>query len=386
MGYVWKHIFRKPLAALAVLCFGAVITLSLCGLQKAQADALVQYQEVVRNVKVDCRVTNLTGSQSENLHIFPALYSQFLDSGTPLGALVENVQIKATTDITWNGETYTLVGLNATQADRNLLQENGCTIFWNEGLGEWIFSGDEAVCLVSVELEKELKKAELDVFPLRLEAGIPQFQDYDGELVLAGTYQGSNNRCIYCPWDTYVAMAKAVGCGEEANALSATLRDNNRLSQLREEASRYLAQPDPNAAGLDMVGEYYLALDINDYQLTQAKTNLENSMTVIRIGTALVLALSAGAGAFVGFLIIRNRKREIVLMRIVGTRDGRIFGSFALEQLLCVVLGVLLGGAAFLWQPLGQLLLFVVIYALGLTLALLVFLRKNLMATMKEDE
>ena len=386
MGYVWKHIFRKPLAALAVLCFGAVITLSLCGLQKAQAEALVQYQEVFRNVKVDCRVTNLTGSQSENLHIFPALYSQFLDSGTPLGALVENVQIKATTDITWNGETYTLVGLNTTQADRNLLPENGCTIFWNEGYGEGIFSGDEAVCLVSVELEKELKKAELDAFPLHLEAGIPQFQDYDGELALAGTYQGSNNRCIYCPWDTYVAMAKAVGCGEEANALSATLRDNNRLSQLREEASRYLAQPDPNAAGLDMVGEYYLALDINDYQLTQAKTNLENSMTVIRIGTALVLALSAGAGAFVGFLIIRNRKREIVLMRIVGTRDGRIFGSFALEQLLCVVLGVVLGGAAFLWQPLGQLLLFVVIYALGLTLALLVFLRKNLMATMKEDE
>ena len=130
MGYVWKHIFRKPLAALAVLCFGAVIALTLCGLKKAQAEALVQYQEVFRNVKVDCRVTNLTGSQSDNLHIFPALYSQFLDSGTPLGALVENVQIKGTTDITWNGETYTLVGLNATQADRNLLPENGCTIFW----------------------------------------------------------------------------------------------------------------------------------------------------------------------------------------------------------------------------------------------------------------
>ena len=386
MGYVWKHIFRKPLAALAVLCFGAVIALTLCGLKKAQAEALVQYQEVFRNVKVDCRVTNLTGSQSDNLHIFPALYSQFLDSGTPLGALVENVQIKGTTDITWNGETYTLVGLNATQADRNLLPENGCTIFWNEGLGEWIFSGDEAVCLVSVELEKELKKAELEAFPLHLEAGIPQFQDYDGELVLAGTYQGSNNRCIYCPWDSYVAMAKTVGSGDEADSLSATLRDNNLLTQLREEASRYLAQPDPNAAGLDMVGEYYLALDINDYQLTQAKTNLENSMTVIRIGTALVLTLSAGAGAFVGFLIIRNRKREIILMRTMGTPAYGIFGSFALEQLACVVLGVVLGGAAFLWRPLEQLLLFVVIYALGLTLALLVFLRKNLMATIKEDE
>ena len=67
MGYVWKHIFRKPLAALAVLCFGAVIALTLCGLKKAQAEALVQYQEVFRNVKVDCRVTNLTGSQSDTV-------------------------------------------------------------------------------------------------------------------------------------------------------------------------------------------------------------------------------------------------------------------------------------------------------------------------------
>ena len=69
MGYVWKHIFRKPLAALAVLCFGAVIALTLCGLKKAQAEALVQYQEVFRNVKVDCRVTNLTGSQSDILTV-----------------------------------------------------------------------------------------------------------------------------------------------------------------------------------------------------------------------------------------------------------------------------------------------------------------------------
>lgn len=103
MGYVWKHIIRKPLVALAVLCFGAVIALSLCGLKKAQADALVQYQEVFRNVKADCRVTNLTGSQSDNLQIFPALYSRFLDANGPLGALVEDVQIKGTTDITWNG-------------------------------------------------------------------------------------------------------------------------------------------------------------------------------------------------------------------------------------------------------------------------------------------
>ena len=120
--------------------------------------------------------------------------------------------------------------------------------------------------------------------------------------------------------------------------------------------------------------------------MTEAENTLQKSLTISAVGTALIFLLSAGTGAVIGGLMIRSRKREIRLMRTLGTPDGRIFGSFALEQLACVVLGVVLGGAAFLWRPLEQLLLFVVIYALGLTLALLVFLRKNLMATIKEDE
>ena len=125
---------------------------------------------------------------------------------------------------------------------------------------------------------------------------------------------------------------------------------------------------------------------MDDGQLTAAATALERSVRINDICTVGIFVLAAGASFLVGFLMIRSRKKEIILMRTMGTPAYGIFGSFALEQLACVVLGVVLGGAAFLWRPLGQLLLFVVIYALGLTLALLVFLRKNLMATIKEDE
>ena len=135
-----------------------------------------------------------------------------------------------------------------------------------------------------------------------------------------------------------------------------------------------------------MVGNYYLALDINDSQLSQAKTNLENSMTVNRVAAVLVLALSAVAGAFIGFLMIRNRKKEIALMRIMGTPDSRIYVSFVIEQLIFVVLGAIIGGSKFMWNPVSWLVLFVCVYFIGLSAALLVMLRKNLLATIKEDE
>ena len=201
-----------------------------------------------------------------------------------------------------------------------------------------------------------------------------------------GTYHGTNDKIIYCSWETYVSILNDMGRGETAEALFATLRNNSNLPLLREITSKYFAQPNPNNAGLDMVGNYYLALDINDSQLSQAKTNLENSMTVNRVAAVLVLALSAVAGAFIGFLMIRSRKKEIALMRIMGTPDSRIYVSFVIEQMIFVVLGAIIGGSKFMWNPVSWLVLLVCVYFIGLSAALLVMLRKNLLATIKEDE
>ena len=100
----------------------------------------------------------------------------------------------------------------------------------------------------------------------------------------------------------------------------------------------------------------------------------------------IVFILSAGAGFLTGFLIIRARKREIALMRTIGNSQISIFGEFSLEQLACVVAGIILGGGYSLWQPIGQLLIFGCIFYLGLAVSLAVFLNKNLLTTIKEDE
>ena len=113
---------------------------------------------------------------------------------------------------------------------------------------------------------------------------------------------------------------------------------------------------------------------------------MQTSLLINGICTVLVFVLSAAISFFVGFLMIRTRKKEILRMRTMGTPTWSIFVGFTVEQMLCVCLGAFLGGLPFLWQPTGQVLLFIGIYCIGLVLSLLVFLKKNLLSTMKEEE
>lgn len=392
LRHVWIRIKRKPLIFVAILLFTAMIAMALCGLHSGNDAALEEYNEIFYKIDVRCTVTNLAGDQSDRLNIQSgtiALFTGSMDSAPAvLSDLVEDVQVKGATEIVWNGEVCTLMGITSTKVDAKLWPENGCTIFWNNGADESVFGGSESMCIIPKDMEKKMQKAELptDSFALNIVAANQFETDYAGTLSVIGTYSGKNDKTIYCPWGTYVEILRSMGRYETADSLYATLRNNNNLSLLRETASQYFAEPNPNHAGLEMVGDYYLALDINDSQLAHAKTNLENSMTVNRIVAVLVLALSAVAGAFIGFLMIRNRKKEIALMRTMGTTNSRIFANFVIEQMVFVVLGTIVGGSIFMWNPVSWLVLFVCVYFLGLSAALVVMLRKNLLTTIKEDE
>lgn len=392
LRYVWIRIKRKPLVFVAVLLFTAIIAMALCGLHSGNDAALEQYNDIYYKIEVRCTVTNLAGDQADRLDIQPGTIALFTgtDSHVPtdLNDLLEDIQIKGSVEVVWNNEIYTLTGITSTDTEPRLWPENGCTVFWNENADQSFFGSCEMACIIPRALQKKMLEAEqpTDVFPLHISAVYPHERDYDAGLTVLGTYHGTNEKIIYCPWETYVLILNAMGRGVTAEAMFATLRNNNDLPLLREVASKYFAEPDPNHAGLEIVGDNYLALDINDSQLLQAKTNLENSMTVNRIAAVLVLALSAVAGALIGFLMIRNRKKEIALMCTVGTPNSRIYMVSVIEQMICVLPGTIIGGSKFMWNPVSWLVLFVCVYFVGLSGALLVMLRKNLLATIKEDE
>lgn len=381
-----------PLIFAAVTLFTAIIAMALCGLHSGNLEAQTHYNSIYNKIDVTCTVTNLAGDQSDQLAIPAGTIALFTgtipDTPPDLMKLLEDVQIKGSTQIVWNGNEYTLTGITSVRAAQNLWAENGCTIFWNDDYSESVFGGDQPVCIIPQKAAEEMAWdiSQADGFPLYLGAAYDGETDYEGVLSIAGTYQGKDESTIYCPWDTYVAILRSMGRYESADSLSATLHDNSDLQVLRETARHWFAEPDPNAAGMDEYNGYYYALDINDSQLVQAKNNLDNSLSVNRISTMLVFALSAVAGAFIGFLMIRNRKKEIALMWTLGTPNRSIYWGFALEQMLCVALGIVLGGSYNGWHPADRLGFLAAIYFVGLTVALVVMLRKNLLTTIKEDE
>lgn len=396
MQHALIRLRRKPMTAVAIIGFTAIIALVLCGLNRGISDAQEHYDEIYTTIDVRCTVTNLSGDQSSQLFLSSSTIALFTgrSDGYPedfpddLSGWVENVQLTGSTKFIWNGEEYTLTGITSRGAKSALWPENGCTIFWDDGFDDAAFSGDRFFCLIPEALAKKLEEQGLstEAFPLAIEARYSYEKSYSGDVEIAGLYKSEDTTTIYCPWDTYAEILKNMGTFASADSLSAVLRDNWKLEEFRELSSRWFMEPTPKAAGIEYMDGYYYALDINDSQLVQADTNLNNSMSVNRIAVITVFIMSTIAGALVGFLMIRNRKREIIIMRTVGTPDRQIYGSFAIEQLACVIPGVLAGGAYFLWNPISWLALFVGVYFVGLSTALLISLKKNLLTTIKEDE
>ena len=54
--------------------------------------------------------------------------------------------------------------------------------------------------------------------------------------------------------------------------------------------------------------------------------------------------------------------------------------------MICIILGITVGGACCLWNPLDKLLTFALVCFVGLSLATVIFMSKKLIRTVKEDE
>lgn len=392
MRYTWIRFRRSPLSAIAVFLFAGLTALALCGLRRGLLAAREHYDEIYRQVRVVCTVTNLTGDQSNYLNIPPQICELFAEGAEPasfeLAELLQDIRIKGSLKFDWEGEEYALVGITALRAEPGLWPENGCAVFWDEGEGESFFAGKDFKCLISGEMMQILRKREFseDFLEIHLEPEASWEKDYEGVLEIAGTYESEAEKIIYCPWEAYREICRKAGRIPIADSLSATLKDNGELETLRERAGNWFAVPNAKLVGIDGKGGFFWALDINDVQLEQAGQNLKNSIMIIRIAAAAIFALSVGAGVLVGFLMIRSRKHEIALLRTLGTGNFRIYGSYTKEQALCVILGAAVGGAAFRWQPPYQLCLFVGAYLAGLSVMLWFYLRKNLLIVIKEEE
>lgn len=394
--FTFKRIIRSPLPAVGVLLFAVAMAVVLQSLHHSKIQAQEHYEKIYAQIDVTCTVTNLRGTRSDGLDLGNVIVNEFSEYRDWIGEssilhLIENVQLKSQHQLSGEINDRMLAGITSLKMAQELWPENGCTIFWNDGYDASIFEENALVCIIPETLAKELGgegKLPVESIPvlLKLEDGYPYHPwepgDYEGTMQVAGTYSGGDQKTVYCAWLTLMEIWDEMGQFESAVAAHATLRDNSLVEALREAASNHFAVPDPNADPTSLE----LALDIDDSKLQEADLTLRNSLRVNELSTLLVFVLTAGAGFLIGFLMVRSRKRDIDLMRTMGTPNSNIYLSFAAEQMLCLIAGTFLGAATYQAQPPVQLVIFVGTYFVGLSAALVLFLRSNLLSAIKKEE
>lgn len=395
---ILKRCVRQPLVNGAVLLFAAVLAVVLCLLHREKTAELESYEAAFSAIPVYCKVTDLDGSKvSVPGGIEGWVVSQFTDKGVkPLlepyvGTLHTRVPCGSAS---WQGSKVSLVGITSTYVAEELTAGWGGQIDWVEGYDESALMTREFVCIVP-ELLGEETSLELRItgmLPLgdKSVADPEDWVDVRQDFKVIGVYTDPGNKNIYCSAYGVEWIYGKLKQSKPVEELGFVLKDNRDLEALREDAAKWFAVPNPTGALTEWGkwgNDYFTyALDINDTMLRSLSDSMQSTVRLNRVAAALVFLLSAGAGFLIGFLTTRARKREILLMRTLGVSGPDIYRELTLEQMLCIAGGVLLGGSYGLWQPVVQLVLFAAAYWAGLTGAIKLFLGRNLLTAIKEEE
>lgn len=400
LSYVMAQIKRRPVPAMAVLLFAAILSTVISGLYAARDKAQENYEEFYRTVPVTVTATDLKGDQWDDLTARRWIYNVFTTQ-FELGDYLKDVQVKAKVynfdinSVEINGEPASvdsLIGVTGLTIDTKLLNAGENAVNWLDGYDSSVLQSDEPVCIVPEKYFSEESGIAIFSFASKSyrNGAVVDVRKDERTLQVVGTHSVDSST-VYCPFSVVKQIYdKLEKVDISINAISGTMIDNHKIDEMWEVAEDWFVRPNPTGQktpwGKNGYVYYPFALKVDDSQLKAAAETLQNSLAINEICTTLTFALSAVAGFLIGFLMIRSRKREIALMRTMGTPKLRIYGGFALEQLLCAVLGAVLGGAYFLWQPVERLAAFVGIYFVGLSIALLIFLNTKLITTIKEDE
>lgn len=390
--YTVKRMLREPVPRLAVILFGGIMALLLCLVQISLEREQESRQYIYENTPIPVYITNLTGTRKDDLAISGSTVYAF-ENGL-ISHYLTDIALKIHTYPNWikMGEEMLpmlqLVGITALKAAPELAVDPEKLVEWRHGFDEAMLREDKPVCILPRSLVPEngevpetvLVHFEATVYDAETEQN--EILQFDIEFAVAG-YHTNENR-IYCPASVVESVLRRLYMPVEYDSASGVLTDNSDMDKLRQASSAWFAEPSLTNGVMDT--KYTFALLIDDSQLRAADEAMAQSENVNRICSTTVFVMGAVAGFLIGFLTVRSRKREIALMRTMGTPNRAVFVSFMLEQMLCMIFGVLLGGSYHYWNPADRLAVLVGIYFVGLASALLIFLRKNLLTAIKEDE
>lgn len=219
----------------------------------------------------------------------------------------------------------TLRGVSDSSID-SMLEEALLFTTWQEGYDARILQGDQPVCLAPADSGVELGEQK-EFFLIEKETVV--------SLTVVGLYElgySSGAKAFYCSLNWLLDTCHQLGVTVHYHALEMHLGNLRQLDDFKEQM-KALAMDTGSAI-----------LIINDALLREVTSQLNRQIRLLESVLPILLALVAGIGFGLSFLLLRGRKKEAAIMRSLGMRRWQVAGVFLTETAAQALTGTLVGG------------------------------------------
>lgn len=419
IAYAINRMKRSMKGCIALTLLSFSVVLFLCILNDTIIKKEEQLNEVYKNIDVECVISNVRGTQTDNLYIADYIVALFLSNEStylgvkdeiPFSSYVKDLKLKLTLkyELLVEGQEVLisdifhandLIGLTHLSTDSTLMPENNIGITYFENYSDSLFLSDEAVCIVSVELYQTLSKDEEEncyVYLAVGDSGYNQNRFAKQRLKVIGTFEG-DSFTIYCPWEIIRKLSTEITGVLHADSLSFSIKNNMQIDSFKKLLARYFTYVDltgtlkPFTAS-DILINYEYAVTVYDDILNKTASTIEENIKVLKILQPIIIMSSLFLAFLASFMFVRNRKQEFAIMRSLGTKKGMVFGEAFMEQFFLGLIGAALGLIGFyamyqyeIQPPWGNILAFALCYLIGSSMVVYWIVNVKVLAILREE-
>ena len=216
-------------------------------------------------------------------------------------------------------------GVNSAKADP-VLEEYLLDCKWQAGMDETVFSGSDTVCIVPSACEMSIGD---------------KIAVFGNAFRVVGVYNSgmTGNWTYYCPLETLVGICEKNGDSYSYYSLGLALGDLENLDVFKSQMKEL---------GVD---EGEATLVINDTLFRECTRNLKLQLRLQRGVLYLVYILTFSVAFVLSFLVFRNRRHDVAVLRSAGCPSSFAFMSLMEEACIYALTGCGIGGLISLAVP-----------------------------------
>ena len=335
----------------------------------------IEHKETERDaaysLPVEVVISNIRGTQTDDLGITgrplraftvnKAEYSDPRQGLTDLRPYFSEIRIKSTlyyginiTNAESGGQKF--IGITTLNAapDFDPIYGNSEAVFF-DGFDDNFDDPDNLILIVPESMLDNIKSDYVDengdFLPIVFKVSLsPETGGnyYEFPTTIVGCYIGGTSEdTVYCSWELAAQISEKLGGAAVADCISATVKDNNALDELREVMKEFYTEINPAGTAevnpYSFFGENYrFAAILHDETMRETVSSLNRSISTLKRLLPLIIALELAIAAVAAYFYIHTRKRELAVARSLGTPRKSVLISLVIEMAIwCIAASVI---------------------------------------------